>query len=121
MALDSIRAALEFGVLGPLAVHHEGRVVLLAGAKERGVLAFLLLRANQVVPAERLIDSLWPGNGSDGITTGTFYLRLRKYLAAAGLPLLSCTIDGMAHLWRLVRMCHLEVRFCRTRVVYSGP
>ena len=60
MALDSIRAALEFGVLGPLAVHHEGRVVLLAGAKERGVLAFLLLRANQVVPAERLIDSLWP-------------------------------------------------------------
>ena len=33
---------------------------MLAGAKERGVLAYLLLRANDVVPAERLIDALWP-------------------------------------------------------------
>lgn len=32
-------------------------------------------------------ESLWPGQGSDGITSETFYLRLRRYLQAAGLPL----------------------------------
>lgn len=32
-------------------------------------------------------ESLWPGKGSQGITSGTFYLRLRKYLRAAELPL----------------------------------
>jgi DNA-binding SARP family transcriptional activator len=60
VALHSIRAAVEFALLGPLVVHHGGHAVALAGAKERGVLAFLLLRANEVVPAERLIDALWP-------------------------------------------------------------
>ncbi len=32
-------------------------------------------------------ESLWPGAGTDGITSGTFYLRFRRYLAGAGLPL----------------------------------
>lgn len=62
MALHAIRTALEFAVLGPLAVHHGGHLVALAGAKERGVLAFLLLRSNEVVPADRLIDALWPND-----------------------------------------------------------
>jgi integrase/recombinase XerC len=31
-------------------------------------------------------DSLWPGKGDAGITTGLFYGNLRRYLAAAGLP-----------------------------------
>ena len=51
---------MEFALLGPLVVHHSGHVLSLAGAKERGVLAFLLLRANETVPADRLIDALWP-------------------------------------------------------------
>ncbi|HLC30387.1 MAG TPA: site-specific integrase, partial [Dehalococcoidia bacterium] len=37
-------------------------------------------------------ESLWPGNGSEGITSGTFYLRLRKYLGAAGLPPSGCHV-----------------------------
>jgi DNA-binding SARP family transcriptional activator/ABC-type cobalamin/Fe3+-siderophores transport system ATPase subunit len=49
----------EFRVLGPLEVRHEGRVIPLGGRKQRVVLAYLLLRANQVVPAERLIDEVW--------------------------------------------------------------
>jgi DNA-binding SARP family transcriptional activator len=56
----STRTTVELAVLGPLAIHDSGRSIVLAGAKERGVLAFLLLRANEVVPAERLIDALWP-------------------------------------------------------------
>ena len=31
-------------------------------------------------------DSLWPGRGSRGISSGTFYGRLQTYLAQAGLP-----------------------------------
>jgi WD40 repeat protein/DNA-binding SARP family transcriptional activator/ABC-type cobalamin/Fe3+-siderophores transport system ATPase subunit len=50
---------VEFRVLGPLEVRHEGRVIPLGGRKQRVVLAYLLLRANQVVPAERLIDEVW--------------------------------------------------------------
>lgn len=32
-------------------------------------------------------ESLWPGPGGSGITSGTFYTNLRRYLRAAGLPL----------------------------------
>lgn len=31
--------------------------------------------------------SLWPANGRSGITSGTFYGHLQRYLASAGLPL----------------------------------
>jgi DNA-binding SARP family transcriptional activator len=50
---------LEFRVLGPLEVRRDGEPVILGGAKQRALLAILLLRANQVVPAETLIDELW--------------------------------------------------------------
>jgi DNA-binding SARP family transcriptional activator/tetratricopeptide (TPR) repeat protein len=60
LALRSSHVGHEFGLLGPLVVRERGHELALAGAKERGVLAFLLLRANEVVPAERLIDALWP-------------------------------------------------------------
>src|SRR5215470_19784861 len=50
---------LDFRVLGPLAVAAGGRHLPLGGAKQRAVLALLLLHANEVVPADRLIDDLW--------------------------------------------------------------
>jgi DNA-binding SARP family transcriptional activator len=50
---------VEFGILGPLDVRHEGRPVRIEGAKERAVLAFLLLHAGELVSADRLIDELW--------------------------------------------------------------
>ncbi len=31
-------------------------------------------------------DSLWPGHGTPGISSGTFYARLQRYFAGAGLP-----------------------------------
>jgi integrase len=41
-------------------------------------------------------DSLWPSlaNGR-GITSGTFYGNLRRYLKKAGLPLSGCTSSGI--------------------------
>jgi DNA-binding SARP family transcriptional activator len=53
---------VEFKVLGPLEVTHEGRVVELGAPRQRAVLAFLLLHANEVVPTDRLAEALWPGD-----------------------------------------------------------
>ena len=50
---------IEFSVLGPLEVRRNGKVLALGGARQRSLLALLLLHRNEVVPRERLIDSLW--------------------------------------------------------------
>lgn len=50
---------MEFRVLGPLEIVNDGEACAVAGAKERAVLAYLLLHAGQAVPADRLIDELW--------------------------------------------------------------
>jgi DNA-binding SARP family transcriptional activator len=50
---------MEFRLLGPLEVDDRGRSLPIGGAKQRALLALLLLDAGRVVPAERLIDELW--------------------------------------------------------------
>jgi DNA-binding SARP family transcriptional activator len=50
---------MEFRILGPLEVRGEAGPVGLGGPKQRALLAFLLLNANEVVSSERLIDALW--------------------------------------------------------------
>jgi WD40 repeat protein/DNA-binding SARP family transcriptional activator len=49
-----------FRILGPLEVDVGGGTIPLGGPKQRAVLAHLVLRANQLVPAEALIDQIWP-------------------------------------------------------------
>src|SRR5215217_5306502 len=49
-----------FRILGPLEVDVGGDTIPLGGPKQRAVLAHLVLRANQLVPAETLIDQIWP-------------------------------------------------------------
>jgi predicted ATPase/DNA-binding SARP family transcriptional activator len=52
--------AVEFRILGPLeVVDDHGRPLPLGGAKQRALLAVLLLHAGEVVSAERLVDELW--------------------------------------------------------------
>ena len=50
---------MEFRVLGPLEVVEDGRTISLGGVKQRALLASLLLRANEVVSSDTLIDELW--------------------------------------------------------------
>jgi DNA-binding SARP family transcriptional activator/DNA-binding beta-propeller fold protein YncE len=50
---------LDFRILGPLQVVADGTLLSLGGAKQRAVLALLLLHANEVVSSDRLIDELW--------------------------------------------------------------
>ncbi|QFZ23439.1 AfsR/SARP family transcriptional regulator [Saccharothrix syringae] len=51
--------AVEFGVLGPLCVKVDGRVVPVPAGRVRVLLAALLLHADEVVPADRLVEWLW--------------------------------------------------------------
>ena len=51
---------MKFGILGPLQVSAGGRDLAIASAKQRSLLAVLLVNANTVVSTDRLIDALWP-------------------------------------------------------------
>ena len=52
-------ARLEFRLLGPVEVLADGSSLPLGGARQRSVLAILLLRSGEVVPSEQLIDLVW--------------------------------------------------------------
>ena len=56
---------MEFRILGPLEVISDGQALDLGGAKQRALLAVLLLHPNQVVSRDRLIDALWEENPPD--------------------------------------------------------
>jgi DNA-binding SARP family transcriptional activator len=52
-------SVLEFRVLGPLEVLRDGEIVHIPAPKQRALLGLLLLRANEPVAQEELIDQLW--------------------------------------------------------------
>ncbi|MGN6869125.1 MAG: AfsR/SARP family transcriptional regulator [Solirubrobacteraceae bacterium] len=76
---------MQFQILGPLEVAEGDRLLSLAGA-QRSLLALLLLSANEVVSADRLIDELWGGQVPDSGRTAlqVRVSQLRKALGAAG-------------------------------------
>jgi DNA-binding SARP family transcriptional activator len=86
--------SLEFRILGPIEMLGASGTVRLGGPKQRGVLAILLLRANQVVPVDEIASELY---GDDVPATAVAQVRdhvsqLRKLLAedeldAKGTPL----------------------------------
>ncbi|NUT99123.1 MAG: AfsR/SARP family transcriptional regulator, partial [Saccharothrix sp.] len=51
----------EFKVLGPLEVWHDGTRVPVPAGRGAVLLASLLLHANEVVPADTLVDRVWDG------------------------------------------------------------
>jgi DNA-binding SARP family transcriptional activator len=50
---------LQFRILGPLEVANDDGLVDLGGEQQRSLLAVLLLRVNEVVSSESLLDALW--------------------------------------------------------------
>jgi DNA-binding SARP family transcriptional activator len=56
---------IEFRILGPLEAHRDGCAIPLGGPKQRALLAYLLLRANQSVSTDELVDSLWPNQDAE--------------------------------------------------------
>ena len=77
---------MEFRILGPLEVVAGEQRLRLGGPKQRAALALLLLRANQAVPTDQLIEELWEGRPpSSALSTLRGYLsHLRGVLAAGG-------------------------------------
>ena len=77
---------VEFGILGPLSATYAGRPIPLGPGKHRTLLACLLVRANQIVPVDELVDRLWgdhpPAGGRRVLQT--YVTRLRKTLGEAG-------------------------------------
>jgi WD40 repeat protein/DNA-binding SARP family transcriptional activator len=71
-----------FRILGPLEVDVGGDTIPLGGPKQRAVLAHLVLRANQLVPAETLIDQIWPEEPPEKVRNviQTYVSHLRKAL-----------------------------------------
>src|SRR3954468_9142338 len=78
---------MEFRILGPLEVVEDGRPIPLDRHRMSAVLAFLLLRANEPVSTDRLIDEVW---GPDPPKTASASLqnyvsRLRKAIGAEAI------------------------------------
>jgi DNA-binding SARP family transcriptional activator len=74
---------MEFRILGPLGASAGGRELSLGGPKPRALLALLLLRSNEVVPADRLIDELW---GEDSPEDAAAALRVNVSRLRKALP-----------------------------------
>src|SRR5690349_2915253 len=76
-ARETAHVSVSYRVLGPLEAHVDGRAARLGGPRQRAVLAVLLLRAGQVVPAAVLIDAVWGDDPPD--TAGNL---LQGYVSA---------------------------------------
>ncbi|MFL5911074.1 MAG: BTAD domain-containing putative transcriptional regulator, partial [Gaiellaceae bacterium] len=77
---------MDFRVLGTLELNLGDEPVHLGGPKQRALLAILLLRANEVVASDRLIDELW-GNHAPASAQKALQVhvsQLRKALEPAG-------------------------------------
>jgi predicted ATPase/DNA-binding SARP family transcriptional activator len=79
---------MEFRMLGPFEVRRGDQALALGGAKQRALLAILLIEANHVVGLERLAELLWrddpPATFSHIIEV--YVSQLRRALEPAGAP-----------------------------------
>ena len=73
---------MDFRILGPLEVLEDGRPLLVTSARQRALLALLIINANRVLTPDRIIDELWgetpPESGGKAVV---FHVgRLREIL-----------------------------------------
>src|SRR3954447_843449 len=72
---------MEFQILGPLEARRGAQPVALGAAKQRTLLAILLVHANELVASDRLIEELWPEPPGTAANTLQVYVgKLRKSL-----------------------------------------
>ncbi len=64
--LDFHVVRAEYRVLGPLEVLLDGEPVAVPAGRGRALLATLLLRANEFVPVDELVERIWDGELPDG-------------------------------------------------------
>jgi len=80
-------SGFSFAVLGPVRAWHDGAEIDLGSPQQRAALAVLLLRAGAHVPAEAVVDALWPEDPPRSAvgTVRTYVYRLRKLLGGEEL------------------------------------
>jgi predicted ATPase/DNA-binding SARP family transcriptional activator len=102
---------VEFRLLGPLEVVADGRVVALGRPKPRALLAILLLRANEPVSSDVLIEELWAGRPPVSATKvlQTYVSQLRRALGRSVIETVQSayelrTDDGSLDLHRVEQL-----------------
>lgn len=97
---------MEFRILGPLEARSDDRQLPVQGAKQRALLALLLLHANEGLSSERLIDEMWgerpPATAAKALRV--YVSQLRKLLEpdrARGAPSKLLPNTGSGYLLRL--------------------
>ncbi|MGI8413561.1 MAG: ABC transporter substrate-binding protein [Solirubrobacteraceae bacterium] len=118
---------MQFGVLGAIEARHDGESLPLGGPKQRALLAFLLLHANQPVSRDRLIDALWgerPPSRANA-TLDSYLSRLRKLLGperlireSSGYVLI--VEPGALDLDRFEHLVNAR-RFAEALAIWRGP
>ncbi len=106
---------MRFGILGPLLVHDGDADRAVPSARQRVLLAALLVRAGRAVPADELAELVWDGSPPAGAATTlrTHVLRLRQALGpSAGSRVvtryrgyLAVASDEELDLLHFVRLC----------------
>ena len=75
---------MEFRILGPVELADGDRLVVVGGPRQRALLAILLLHANELVPADQLVEELWEARPPAACRSLQVYVsRLRKALGSA--------------------------------------
>jgi DNA-binding SARP family transcriptional activator len=89
-------ARVSFGLIGPLDVRYSGHPIAVPAARQRSLLAALLLRANQPVARQSLCEAVWGELASDGAETTlrSYIMRLRRVLGPGLAARLSAQPSG---------------------------
>lgn len=74
---------LKLGLLGPLEVSDDGRVIALTSARQRAILALLALEAPAVVPVDRIVEEVW-GEGQPADPAAALHTQVSRLRAALG-------------------------------------
>ena len=79
---------MEFRILGPIEVRFAGRQVDVGHARQRSVLAVLLLDPGRVISAEQLIDRVWGDDPPTSVRNALYgyVARLKAALAGTAEP-----------------------------------
>jgi DNA-binding SARP family transcriptional activator len=105
---------VDFRILGPVEVRAEGRPLVVAGARQRALLAVLLLRAGEPVSRDRVIADLWGERPPDGAVKSVQAVvsRLRRALGGEATRLVTSAAGYRLRVepeeldvWRFERLC----------------
>jgi DNA-binding SARP family transcriptional activator/tetratricopeptide (TPR) repeat protein len=82
-----VTAGFTFAILGPVRAWHDGIEIDLGTPQRQAILALLLLRAGVHVPADEIVDALWPDDPPKTAiaTVRTYVHRLRRVLGGEEL------------------------------------